>query len=194
MKSTQNKKQDLILITAKKLFWKHGFRRVSIKEICEMAGVSKMTFYKFYPNKIELAKSIYKTLANESIEKFHTIIHDVTPVEDKIKRMLLLKLEGSQDISQEFLQDFYSENDLGLHDFVKTITQEGWKSIMEDFTYAQDHGWFRKDLNPSLFLIITQKISDLVNDPQLTQLYENPQELIMAITEFFIYGLVPRNP
>ena len=46
-----------ILNTARQLFWKHGIRRVSVEEVCREAGVSKMTFYRSFPNKIELAKA-----------------------------------------------------------------------------------------------------------------------------------------
>ena len=51
---TTNPKYLDIFKTAKDLFWKYGIKRVSIEEICKEAKVSKMTFYKFFPNKIEL--------------------------------------------------------------------------------------------------------------------------------------------
>ncbi|MBN1927463.1 MAG: helix-turn-helix transcriptional regulator, partial [Prolixibacteraceae bacterium] len=47
-----------ILQSAKKLFWKYGIRKVSIDEICREAGVSRMTFYRLFKNKIELAKVV----------------------------------------------------------------------------------------------------------------------------------------
>ncbi|WP_372931944.1 TetR/AcrR family transcriptional regulator, partial [Mariniphaga sediminis] len=60
MKENKKSKKYLeIMKTARELFWKHGFRRVTIQEICEKAGVSKMTFYKHFPNKIDLAKTVF---------------------------------------------------------------------------------------------------------------------------------------
>ena len=55
-----NKKYKQIIATSKELFWKFGIKRVTVEEICSQAHVSKMTFYKFFPNKIELAKIILK--------------------------------------------------------------------------------------------------------------------------------------
>ena len=49
-------KLQAILDAAKSLFWKHGIRRVTIEEICEVAGVSKMTYYKYFSNKTAIAK------------------------------------------------------------------------------------------------------------------------------------------
>lgn len=84
----KNKKQELILHTAKELFWKHGFKRVSVEEICKIAKVSKMTFYKFYPNKIELAKAVCDNVIEDSIAKFHEVLHKEITTEEKIKKIL----------------------------------------------------------------------------------------------------------
>jgi len=51
MKTTSNPKREQILTTGKELFWKFGFKRVTIEEICKEAGVSKMTYYKFFTTK-----------------------------------------------------------------------------------------------------------------------------------------------
>ena len=48
-------KVSQIMLAAKDLFWKFGIRKVSIEEICSKANVSKVTFYKYFENKIDLA-------------------------------------------------------------------------------------------------------------------------------------------
>jgi len=40
-----------ILEAAKELFFKHGFKRISIEDICNKADVSRRTFYVYYENK-----------------------------------------------------------------------------------------------------------------------------------------------
>lgn len=193
MTNSKNKKQELILNTAKELFWKHGFKRVSIEEICKIANVSKMTFYKFYPNKIELAKAVYNNVIEDSIAKFHEVIHAEITAEVKIKKILLLKFESTNEMSKEFLQDFYVDNELGLKEFIQTRTQETWRLIINDFIFAQNKGWFRKDINPELIMLISQKLTELVNDDKALKLYSSPQDLIMAISDFFIYGFIPHK-
>lgn len=67
----ENKKYKALLEAGKKLFCKHGFRRVTIDEICREAGASKMTFYKWFDNKTEFAKTIFQMkchLPSESLE------------------------------------------------------------------------------------------------------------------------------
>ena len=58
----KTKKQDQIIQAGRHLFWKYGMKRVSIEEICREAGVSKMTFYKYFANKTALALYILKTV------------------------------------------------------------------------------------------------------------------------------------
>lgn len=82
-RNVKNKKYLEIQKTSRELFWKHGFRRVTIQEICEKAGVSKMTFYKYFPNKIELAKTIFTNEVEEGTEKFNRLIEEDIPVAEK---------------------------------------------------------------------------------------------------------------
>ena len=42
-----------ILEAAKELFFKHGFKRISIEDICNKADVSRRTFYVYYENKAD---------------------------------------------------------------------------------------------------------------------------------------------
>ena len=70
----ENKKYKSLLETGKKLFWKHGFRRVTIDEICHEAGVSKMTFYKWFDNKTGFAKTIFSNEVQRAIIEFRKIM------------------------------------------------------------------------------------------------------------------------
>ncbi|MDD4216246.1 MAG: TetR/AcrR family transcriptional regulator [Bacteroidales bacterium] len=193
MKKYKNKKQISIIITAKELFYKHGFKRVSVEEICQTAKVSKMTFYKYYPNKIELAKAVYANLIEGSISKFQDILHGNTSAEEKLQKLLMLKIESTNDISIEFVQDFYNDTELGLKEFIIDLNEKYQNTILKDFVYAQEKGWFNKDVDISLMFSISQKIMGLIDDPILLQKYESPQNIIIAITNLFMYGLGPRN-
>ena len=193
MKKYKNKKQISIIKTAQELFYKHGFKRVSVEEVCQTAKVSKMTFYKYYPNKIELAKEVYTNLIKGSISKFQDILHGNTSAEEKLQKFLMLKIESTNDISIEFVQDFYNDTELGLKEFIIDLNEKYQNTILKDFVYAQEKGWFNKDVDISLMFSISQKIMGLIDDPILLQKYESPQNIIIAITNLFMYGLGPRN-
>jgi len=186
-------KRKNLLETGKKLFWKYGFRRVSVEEICKKAEVSKMTFYRCFENKTEFAKTIFSDAVSEGIKKFNEIlIADITSSE-KLHRIILMKLEGADNISQEFLIDFYSSPDTELKIFVEETTRSSWDEIIKGFRFAQEKGWFRKDFKPEFLFYISQRISPMVNDENLLKLYDNPQDLIIEFTNFFTYGISPHD-
>ena len=58
LEDRQSKKHHALLNTARKLFVAHGIKRVTVEEICRTADTSKMTFYRFFRNKDEIAKAV----------------------------------------------------------------------------------------------------------------------------------------
>jgi AcrR family transcriptional regulator len=186
----QSKKHQEIVTIARELFWKHGFKRVTIEEICQKANVSKMTFYRFYLNKMELAKAVFDMVIDKSIADFHELLNNDLPTSEKIRSMLLMKFEGTNDISKEFLMDFYSNPELEVSAYIQRRTTEVWAKIIEDFRKGQHEGWLRRDFKPEIILIMSRKLMELVSDDNVLKLYNSPQELIMEIANFFTFGIV----
>lgn len=190
---TGNKKYLKILATARDLFWKHGFRRISIDELCEKAGVSKMTFYKYFPNKAELAKTVFDHEVDEGLNRFKGLLREDIPPAEKVRKIVQMKIDGTNNISREFLQDFYSDKELGLKEYVEGKTKEAWAGILDDFKFAQQQGWFRSNMKPELLFFISQKMGELVTDENLLKLYDTPQDLVLEFTNLMAYGISPRE-
>lgn len=179
-----------IVYAAQKLFWKHGFKRVSIEEICRKADVSKMTFYKFFPNKTELAKAIFNELVEKGEAKFRDIMQSDTSPANKIKQVILMKLESTNDISPEFLHDFYAGGEPDLQAYVEKRTNDAWLLLRQDYINAQEKGIFRKDFNIDILLKVQLKLMELLEDEQVTSLFDSRQDLIMEFANLLVYGIV----
>jgi len=188
---SKNKKYNDILLTARDLFWRHGFKRVSVEEICEKSAVSKMTFYKYFPNKIELAKTIIDNVFGESETRFREIMTNDSDIQEKIKQIILLKMEGTNNISQEFLQDFYTGKEPELKAYVEKRVTHTWARLMEDLKNAQKNGVLRKDFDPILLIKVQNKVIELLEDESLMNMYESKQELILQLTRMLLYGIAP---
>ena len=182
-----------ILNTARRLFWKHGIRRVSVEEICREAGASKMSFYRFFPNKVELAKAMLQELFDESMNEYQALMAQDIPFEEKVQKQLLMKFEGTQEISAELVRDIYSNREWGLGEYLEQRTEEALKVIMNDYAQAQQKGWIRQDLRLDFMLYIFHRMPEWVSDEQLLASYPDTQELIMEATRFFFYGILPRK-
>ena len=186
-------KCKVLIETGRKLFWKYGFKRVSIDEICREADVSKMTFYRCFENKTELAKTIYLQEINEGVEKFDAILEAETSATEKLRQILLLKLEGTNEVSREFITDFYASSETGLKEFIEETTRTTWTGLISSFRKAQEKGLFRKDFKPEFLLYLAQYITPMMTDENLLKLYGSPQDLIMEVANFFTYGISPHE-
>jgi len=186
-------KRKILLETGRKLFWKYGFRRVSVDEICKVAVVSKMTFYRCFENKTDLAKTIFSKVVRDSVDEFNEIIRADIASSEKLKRILMMKMAGTTDISNEFLIDFYNSPDIELKTFVEESTRASWDEIIKGFKFAQEKGWFRKDFKPEFLFYLSQQIVPMISDESLLKLYNTPQDLIMEFANFFTYGITPHN-
>lgn len=190
-----NEKQRAIMETAHRLFWKHGFRRVSIEEICREARVSKMTFYRHFPDKLSLARTVYDIQIDEGLRKFRDILSSDLSPREKVEHMLKMKAESVHGISPEFLRDFYNDRDTGLKAHIEEKTAATWQVIMEDFRQAQRQGIFRDDFDPQFLLYMTQRFTDHLNDPYLLQLLGSAEKVVMEMTRLLTFGIcAPHHP
>ncbi len=186
------KYQD-ILHKGKELFWKHGVKRVTIEEICREAGVSKMTFYKFFPNKIVLAKTIFEDILESSMKRFKDAISSDMTFEEKVKEMMAMKLEGSKDVSVEFLQDIYKNPELGLYEYALKRQQESLGLFASFLTDAQKEGFIRKEIKIDFVFYWIQQMSHIMEDEELISKYDHPHDLVMELMNFMFYGLLSKK-
>ena len=193
MESIDDRKLRELMIASKKLFWKFGFKRVTIEEVCREANVSKMTFYKHFKNKIELIKYLIDHILDKAMKKYRNIMDSDIPFKEKIIKTLDLKMEQTMDMSNEFFNDYVRHADLEMIDLLQQKRNEMMDSILNDYIEAQKMGDIRKDIKPEFILYFLNQSVEMTKDEQLEKMYDNPQDMIMELTNFFFYGLLPRD-
>lgn len=188
-----NIKYQAIFKTGKVLFWKHGIKRVTIEEICTEAGVSKMTFYKFFPNKIELAKKLIQQILEESSQQFNEILESNLPFTEKINRIILLKFETTKNISTEFIIDLSKNQEYGLYQYIEEQKKQTLKMFLDFLIKSQKKGYIRKDIKIDFIMAYISYGYSLFDNKELVSKYDNPQDLIMDFMNFMFYGLSPKK-
>lgn len=184
-------KREQILHTGKALFWKFGFKRVTIEEICKEAGVSKMTYYKYFSNKMALVKTLMDVLLKSGLEKYRNLMNSDRPYPEKVQGMIELKREQTHAMSSEFFKDYLQSGDPELIAYLEKMSQDNLQLFITDFRKAQENGDIRKDLKVELILAVLTKLIDWVQqDESLLQLYEDPQDLAVELTRFMFYGIL----
>lgn len=183
-------KAKQIVEKAKELFWKYGIKKVSIKEICKKSGVSKMTFYRSFDNKIDLAKTVLELQFQQSIIDYQTLMSQPISFKEKMEQNILLKQKGLDEISEEFIKDIMETQEKILLDTIEQYSQKSMQMVLDDFRQAQIDGAMRSDIKPEFIQYFLYKSREMIKDPYLLNLYENRKELTMEITRLFFHGII----
>jgi len=187
----QSEKFKAITAAAKSLFWKHGIRRVTIDEICQYAGVSKMTCYKYFSNKTAIAKYLIEDLFETGVKAYKEIYNSDIPYEEKVKKIIELKMSNAHEMSQELVDDIYKYQDEELAETIEEIKKRMIGIYLEDIQEAQKEGEIRTDIKPEFMLYFLTNLTEMLTDPKLVGLYPNPEQMIIEVMSFFFYGIMP---
>ena len=179
----KSKKREQIIETAKYLFIRHGIKRVTIEEICKKARASKMTFYKYFPNKIELVKHIWRKMQDEGFNKLDEIDAMDIPLPEKIQLMFNWKQEYVSNISDIFIEEILPIN---------IDVEEYRKRFMQFIVDAQKRGEVRREIRPEFFIAVLDKLYELALDEELIKRYPNFIEFNRELKDFFWFGIYAR--
>ena len=188
-----NEKYKEIVKQGRELFWKYGIKKVTVEEICQKAGTSRVTFYKYFQNKEGLALHILKKLTDESMKEYHEIMESDDVYEEKVRKLILMKIRGSDHLSHELLKDLYSGEFPEIMKLLMTLSTESLQMIEKDFRDARERGDIRKDVKIEFIMYMLAKMQDLINDPGLENIYPDSGEAISEMIRFFFYGILPKN-
>ena len=77
-------KKGKILNAGKRLFLRYGYKRVSMNDIAEAAGISRPALYLVFKNKDEIFKSAYEQWVDEKIFEIEEKMQTLNTAEEKL--------------------------------------------------------------------------------------------------------------
>jgi AcrR family transcriptional regulator len=188
-RSKGSRKMDRIIDTATELFTKHGIRRITIEEICRAAGASKMTFYKYFDNKIDLLHHIWERWFGEGYRVLDEIDAMDIPFSEKMQRLIEWKMNLVSSLSSEFLGEvLHASPELAA--FIGEMKAKNISRFMAFVERAQSRGDMR-EMRPEFFLAVMNKMQDVVYDDTLARYYPDRLELIREVHNFLFFGILP---
>jgi AcrR family transcriptional regulator len=183
------KKQEHIVSAAAALFQRFGIRRVTVEEICREAGASKMTFYKYFPNKMELVKHIWNEWFDEGYRRLEEIDAMDIPFSTKLQKIIEYKSEQLAKMSPESMDELL-HTDPELMTFFHTAQMKNLDLFMTFLKNAQARGDMRS-MRPELILAVLDKLNEIARDENLITLYRDHVEFVREIQLFLFYGILP---
>jgi len=188
----QSPKYRQLMKTAEELFMRYGVKRVTVSEICQTAKVSKMTFYKFFENKEDVAKRVIVDLFDEGQGIFDEIMSSNAHFADKMSQFVEFKLDYGKRISKEFYSDLFGSNP-DIHEFMAERSQRSMLQMLEVFHEAQEKGEIRENLNLKFVAFMLDHTLELVEDPRLQAIFPSTHELVRDWLDYFFYGIIGKE-
>ena len=180
----QTQKRVQIIQTAERLFTRFGAKRITVEEICREAGVCKMTFYKYFPNKVELVRNIRDDWVEEGFRKFDEINAMDIPFPEKINLMTRWKVEFTSRVNTEFIREMVSIDD---------VMDRAKRRFLGNITDAQKLGEIRSDIDPRFLWIVTEKLYELVKEGSWKSVFTEFSQFQEQLRTLIFFGLLTRT-
>jgi AcrR family transcriptional regulator len=177
-------KREQIIRTAERLLTRFGSKRVTVEEICREAGASKMTFYKYFSNKIDLVRSIRDEWVEEGFRKFDEINAMDIPYPEKINLMTRWKVEFGARISADFIRELVS---------IDEVIESAKRRFLGNITDAQKKGEIRSDIDPDFLWLVTEKLHELIKDGSWNDVLSDFSQFQEQLRTLIFYGLLSRS-
>ena len=179
-----SKKRTQIIEAAKGLFTRYGFKRVTIEEICREASASKVTYYKYFRNKLELATAIRDDMLDSAFAAFDEIGALDIPFAEKIDRMTQWQLEFLAKTDNDFFHEM-----LAISDF----RQEYRNRFLRNLESGRKTGEIRQDISLELVYLITEKLREIDADGSWKLVTQDYPEYVRQLRAVLFFGLLSRT-
>ena len=168
-----------------------GFSRLSVDEIATMFGMSKKTFYKFFPTKEDLINQVADRIMAEGRTSMAKIIGSNKDFISKLHELMTFVMYQSTRISKAL------QNDVERYapDLWKRIEEFRKHRITDVFSHLVEQGikegYVRTDLNQRIFmLVILGSIRNVVNPTVLAQESFSAHEAVENVLTLFFTGIL----
>lgn len=177
-------KKDLILKTAKELFFTVGITNTSMVDIAKKAGVSKVTIFNYFESKENLVYTVINEYLNNYVENAEKIFQTDMPFERKMESIFSISkiqygLLGTDIFNSEIWKDPYMQR------FYNEIAKKSMPLIERFFQQGKDEGIIDPTIpNESILAFVSAMVP--LNNPAKHNI---SKEYILGINKLFYYGL-----
>lgn len=181
-----------IVAAARRHFFTHGFRGVTMDDLAKELGMSKKTLYAAFPSKVDLLRAVL-------LNKFEDVETDLdgvtsaasTDVLDALHRLLACMQQHTEEIQPPFVRDMRRE----APEMFKLVEERRRQVIQRYFGRLFDAGRragiIRKDISTRLMIEMLLGMTEaIMNPPKMAELGLTPKSGYMSIMTVMFEGLL----
>ena len=188
----ENPAAQRIVGAARRHFFAHGFRSVTMDDLAEELGMSKKTLYTSFPGKEALVRSVL-------LDKFRSVEMDLhriafaasTDVLDSLHQLLACVQRHAEEIQPPFVRDMRRE----APEMFQLIQSRRRDVIQRHFGQIFDEGRsagiFRRDISTRLMIeILLGATEAIMNPPKMAELGLTPKSGFLTILAVVLEGVL----
>jgi AcrR family transcriptional regulator len=188
----ENPAAQRIVAAARRHFFSHGFRSVTMDDLAEELGMSKKTLYAAFPSKLDLLRSVL-------LDKFRSVEEDLdrvtsaasTNVLGALQALLACMQQHTGEIQPPFVRDIRRETP----DFFALVEERRRRIIQryfgKIFEEGRRGGIVRKDIpTPLMIEILVGATEAIMNPPKMAELGLTPKSGYSSVISVILEGLL----
>lgn len=179
-----------IYSTSRKLLLQHGIHRISVEEICRESGVSRMTFYKEFKNKKELALLIFDEEEREHAQRLEKLLSEKKPYPEVIETFLLLDVHLNKELGDIFIKDIMSDPETldQIRQNMLIDSESNWR--LKLFQHAKEAGHVRDEIDEISYIYFLESLTILFSRlVTLERFSKHTEKLTSLIVNVMLYGV-----
>jgi AcrR family transcriptional regulator len=182
-------KYTQLLATAQALFLLHGIRRVTIEEICRKAKVSKVTFYKYFKNRVDLALTVLTQILNNYREQQEAIFKSRAPFSARLKKMICLEHETINAWGPALIEDLMDPQMTEIQTFITIEQAKSIQAIQAFLAEGYASGVLNPDIPAEIVFYLLDFSRDWFNEKRFKTLESDPVKRAHLLTTLLMTGI-----
>ena len=190
----KEQKKESIRRAALELFKVYGFKKVSMNDVADKAGVSPVTIYNHFGSKEKLVREVVKALFLNMVGKYREIIDGKGSFPEKLETIIFDKTDIASQFHGELARTLF-QNDPEMKQFVETLWQRDVNQLTLDlFEKGRKEGYVNPELSQEALLLYLEILRNGVSaNPDLLANIEPNLKFFRELNYLFLHGLVGKQ-
>ncbi len=184
----------LIMDRASRIFLEQGFRNVTVEELCRIVPVSKVTFYKYFPNRDALVEVLLDECFSEAELAMVENFRSCKDVEEIIETHYHLTIDlFISRVSARMMEDIQSQMPQTWKRIEAMRKAEG-KQLIKLFKRGQAEGSIRKSLDTVTMSKLFEEIMENIFRPDFLVAKDlTLNQVATTLKSVILYGIIEQK-
>lgn len=186
----KEQKKESIRRAALELFQNYGFKKVSVSDIAERAGVSQVTIYNHFTNKDVLIRDVLQSYAMILVARYKSMIESDRPFQEKLEDIVFDKSEVVSEFQGELLRT-WMQNDPNMQAFIEDLYTNHVMPVARNFFQeGLRQGYIDRRFSLETIMYYFEIFRrGFFSSPEISEKAERNPALIKGLIELITYGL-----